>query len=572
MDILCLLLDKERKYSSLLADVFSITGHKLLIALDEEKALELLKMASPDVVLLPVKDIPFWFRLLEIGKNLSPVFFLEKHEDMELIRRYGLREVNCVVLPFNPMELLTKVVTLNKEPKEPAHLEAIGPTNALLKLLRLGVTASLLIEGQEQSCALYLRNGVLVGSNCNTQELLNLLPEDVKVKVEPYREYTHSMEWLFGNNWSFFSSLMQRHMPEVIPTPEEVLPPQEVPTAQEKGIDLDQPVELGKDFYWVGTQDREGLFQKNAYLRIYGRESIRVPILINLGTQQDYILVRTKLEQIVSSVNSIKGVVLLGSGVDEASGILEFLQANHRAFVITSLSIAHRLRSLGIPNSRIRTIESLPGGRLKLASGEVLRFIPTPFLPEPGSFAVLEESRGYLFTGRFLSSLSTLEEFNPLKNASIEDILIYASSMVSSQEVLNAFLRRSELDSLLSIYPMFGNPVLSEEGLRALFSKLERLVVYNRSTQVYDRGHIIDVCESLIHFLRENLEVRELEAFFEELNQFLYLENSKILQLFVEAHTLPSLMLSVMHSKRLKPRFTKEAIKHFYLSGVPFTI
>ncbi|MEN3028756.1 MAG: hypothetical protein ABDH29_06030 [Aquificaceae bacterium] len=570
MGILCLLLDKKKKYSSLLADIFGITGHRLLIALDEEKALELLKIASPEVVLLPVVDIAFWFKLLEMGKNLSPVFFLEKHEDMELVRRYGLREANCVVLPFNPMELLTKVVILNKEPREPAHLETIGPTSTLLKLMRLGATASIVVEGQENSCTLYMLDGVLVGSSCDTQELLKLLPEDVKVRVEPYREYAHRMEWLFGNNWSFFSSLMQRYMPEVIPTPEEVPALQEV--LAERGIDLDQPVELGKDFYWVGIQDREGLFQKNAYLRIYGRESIRVPILINLGTQQDYILIRTKLEQIVSSVNSIKGVVLFGSGVDEASGLLEFLQANQKASVITSLSIAQRLRSLGIPNSRIRTIESLPGGRLRLASGEVLRFIPTPFLPEPGSFVFLEEGRGYLFTGRFLSSLSTLEEFNPLKTASLEDILIYASSMVPSQEALNNFLRRGELDSLFSLYPMFGNPVLSEEEVRTLFSRLERLVVSDRSSQVYDRGHLLDVCESLIDFLKEHLEVSEMEAFLEELNQFLYLEKGKILQLFVEAHTLPSLILSVMHSRRLKPRLIKEALKHFYLSGAPFTI
>ncbi|MCS7171090.1 MAG: hypothetical protein NZ851_02105 [Aquificaceae bacterium] len=575
MGVLCLLLDKKRQYSSLLADIFNITGHKLLIALDEEKALELLKMASPEAVLLSLEDLAFWLKILEMGYYPSPIFFLESHEDAEIIRKYGLREVNYVVLPFNPIELLTRVVNLSKSPQEPAHLETIGPTSTLLKLLRHGITSSMVMEGPNYSCAIYIENGVLKGSNCNVEELVKLMPENLKIWLEPYREEDLEPTLVFANNWEFFGQLVSDYKPETVMPQvmqeEALIATMESPTAASVP-DLDQPLELGDGFYWVGVQDKKGLFHKNAYLRIYGKDNIKVPILINMGTEQEYVLIRTKLEQVLGPVDVVKGIILMGSGIDESSGILGFLQGNKKAFVITSINIAQRLKALGIPQARIRTIETFPRSRLKLASGHVLRFIPTPFLPEAGSFAVLEEDTGRLFTGRLLSSLVTPEEFNPLKNAHVEDMLLYTNLIAPSQEALKVFLKRIEHDTVLSLYPMLGNPLNSEAETKWLLARLEGLTVVYRDIQSFDTYLILETCENLLKFLEANLESPELNSFLEDLYQFAYIEDSKIIQVSVDIEALPSIIVGIMYSNNLNAKFIKEAIRHFYLSGAPFTI
>ncbi|MDW8066287.1 MAG: hypothetical protein RMI50_01265 [Aquificaceae bacterium] len=570
MGVLCLLLDKKKQYASLLADIFNVTGHRLLIALSEEKAFDLLQVTSPEVILLTVEDLHFWFKILDVGKYISPIFFVESEEDTEKLRRYGLREFNWIVLPFNPIELLTKMVSISKIPKEPAHLEAIGPISVLLGALRMGVSAYLTIQGESSSCSLIIREGTIEGADCHTEAFIKLLGEDVKVKLMPLEGESLSVIWAVRDNRDFFERLFYQRTRTVVEQEEKIVPAL-VHAAVEQKADLSQPIQLDEDFYWVGVEDTRGLFQKNAYLRIYSKDSIRVPLLINLGTEQDYIIIRTKLEQIVGSISAVRGLILMGSGVDEASGVLSFLQANQKAFVITSMSIAHKLNAMGIPKARIKTVESFPRGMLKLATGDILKFLPMPFLPEAGSYAVLEEGRGYLFTGRFLSSLCSPEEFNPLRSVDLKDVFLYTGHIIPSGEAVKSFIKRLEGQRVFSVHPMLGNPLLSQEDIRLILTELDKFVVREDAYSL-DEELLLQACESLIGLLRVNLEDAEWESLMEDLNPFIYMEDGKITRIFVEAQGLPSLILGIMYSKNIKPRILKEAINHFYSMGIPIAL
>jgi hypothetical protein len=567
-----MLLDKKKQYFSLLADIFNITGHKLLIALDENKAFELLKVSEPEILILPAEDIDFWFKLLELEKYILPVLFVESYEEAESLRKYGLRDLNSVVLPFNPMELLTKIVSLSREPQDVASLSATGPVNVLLKLLRKGVTSSLLIEDiedEENFCTIYIHEGIIKGSSCGREEILTLIPKDVKTTLDVYEEDRAVMSYVYKNNWDFLSTIVYGYVPEQLLT--QVGLKEEEPATSRPVLDMSQPIETGDGLFWIGVPQEGGLLQKNSYLRIYERESIRVPVLINIGTMQDYILIRAKLEQVIGTVDALRAVVILGSAVDECSGILSMLQSNQRALVITSLSIAQRLKALGIPQARIRAFESFPNRRLRLATGDVLRFVPLPFLPERGSFAMLEESRGYLFTGRFLSSLCTYEELNPVEGGDLEDVLIYTGFMAPSQDTLNRALKRINWEEVDSILPMFGNPVHSQERVKELFARLERGLL-PVAFEVNDREVVLEVCNSLVAYLRDNMEASELQSFLEEFNQFAYLEDGKIVEPFVEPESLPPLILGLMYAKGINPTLIKHTIRHFYMAGIPLTI
>jgi len=567
MGVLCLLLDKKKQYFHLLADIFNVTGHKLLIALEEEKAFEFLQVSSPEVLLLPIEDMDFWFKALKAGAHLIPIFFVEEYEEADSLRKYGLREVNYIILPFNPMELLTKVVSISKETYEQAHLDYLGPVNLIFRFIRSGATLSLNIHGKENTCTLYISQGIIKGSSCDREKLTELIGEEVKVKLEPYKE--GEPPYIFKDNQDFILSVVCGCLPQPVasePKKEEVV---EKPQPIEYTIDLSQPVQLGAGLYWVGVEDNKGLFQKNVYLRIYEKDNIKVPILINIGTFQDYAFIRAKLEQVVGAVDAVKGLILMGSGVDEASGVVNFLQSSQRAFVITSLSIAQKLKALGIPMSRVRTIETFPGGRLRLATGDTLKFIPMPFLPEVGSFAVLEEGKGCLFTGKFLSSFRSIGEFNPLMNTEVEDVLLYTSLNTPSRDILSSALKRITSENIVCVYPMFGNPILSEETLK---EALDKLVSTPTSFYELDKEVILEICEGLLKLLKEHQESNEVKSFFEDLNQFAYIEDTKISQVLVDVEKLPSLMLGLMLAKGVDPGIVKETIRRFYLAGFSLTI
>ena len=72
--------------------------------------------------------------------------------------------------------------------------------------------------------------------------------------------------------------------------------------------------------------------------------------------------------------------------------------------------------------------------------------------------------------------------------------------------------------------------------------------------------------------LKEHQESNEVKSFFEDLNQFAYIEDTKISQVLVDVEKLPSLMLGLMLAKGVDPGIVKETIRRFYLAGFSLTI
>ncbi|MFN3598482.1 MAG: hypothetical protein ACK4VK_01920 [Aquificaceae bacterium] len=556
MGVLCLLLDKEEKYLHLLSDLFKVTGHELLIALNEEEALEFLKIHSPDIVLMPLEDIDFWIRILEEENYLPPIFLVEKPEGFESFKKFGFTDMNCISLPLNPIELFSNIVHLSRSIAKNYKLDRLGFVNILIKLLKSKKSLILSLESKEKTCDLYILNGSIKGSNCDKKEILWFVENKASVQLKAYKDL--NPQYVFENNWDFFSMFMIEPLKRLI-----------TKGIYSENIDLKQPIELKEGFYWIGVESKKGLFQKNVYLRIYEKGDIKIPILINIGTLRDYPTIKSKLDKVVGSVDMIKGIILLGSEIDEASGIFGFLRTNSTASVITSMSIANRLRNSGVSQNRIRTIEALPGGRLKLATEENLKFIPIPFLPGVGDFMVLEEGKGYLFTGRFLSSLCSIEEFNPCKEADEEDVVFYASLNMPSQNLISTLLKKVESEKISSVYPMFGNPVFSKNALKEIFEKLGEI---SKSSPQIKKGIILEICENILISLEEYPEKAEIKPFLEEFNKFVYLESGKIMQSFIGIKDLPNLIVNLMLSMDINPRFVKDVIKKLYRAGVPLTI
>ncbi|RMH79585.1 MAG: hypothetical protein D6674_07310 [Acidobacteria bacterium] len=565
MGVTCLLLDRKKRYHSLLADIFSITGHKLLIALDEAKAFELLRVLPPEVIIMSSEDMDFWFKLLDSEIYIPPFFFVESYEEGDSLKVYGLRELNYMVLPFNPIELLTKVVELSKDSL--ASSTNLGPMNILLKLLRSKSSSLLKLVTEEGQCTLCIKEGVVEGSECSMDRIRRAFKEATEVETYPYDHSKVNIKHLFKNNWGFISGLLK----------EELLTEEQVSTAAEEvptkpALDLTQPIELGDKFYWLGVGDEEGLFQRNSYLRIYERENVKVPILINPGSHEDYPTIRAKLEQIIGTVDALRAAIVLGSNLDECYNALSLLQVNQRLVVITSLGIALKLRTLGIPMGRIKTIESLPNRKLKLATGDVLEFKPANFLPESGSFVMLEENKGRLFSGRLFSSLCLYEEFSPMETANPEDLLLYSLQVIPSRKLAQRAADLLKEGYVEAIFPAIGKPVLGSENVLSLSDKLYRLRTVEESVEFEDE-HILEVCQGLLESIKSKATPGELNPFLEELNQYAYIHEGNILESMVSVQNLPNLIIGLMVTKGVRPKLIREAVRYLYMSGLfPITI
>ncbi|MDW8237848.1 MAG: hypothetical protein RMJ32_05530, partial [Aquificaceae bacterium] len=552
----CLLLDKRKTMTSLLADIFAVTGHNLLAAFDEKMGIDLSKKGDPEIIILPLEDLNFWIELIKSEIYTLPIFLVETYEEGEGILNFGLGQDNFEVLPFNPMELLTKVHSLTKNYVNPKELAEIGVLNLIIRFLKKNTSAYVKTVSKEGVCTVYVSGGRVLSSDSSPDVIKKVLSTQEEVYMQqPHDNMPNKLAHEFKTNWDFFSSLFEAPALAEVKTEESTIQQQHL-TEQVAVIDLNEPVLISENIYWIGLADDTSVYQKNSYLCIFHKDETRVPLMVNPPSLVGYMHIKPKIEKVIGDISNLRALVVFGIEPEEYGGIIKLLQANNRMFVITSLTLATKLWSLGIPMGRIRPIESFPSGRLKLATGHSVDFEKVDFAPSPGSFYMYDPSSMSVFTGRFMSSLTIANELNPTVNTKFEHLELYTGLSMPSYDALKTAITKIERLKPRAIYPLHGNPITSEIG-----EILERLKLTRLSTGslTVEESVAIDVVSGILKTARVIVNSEEMENVVNFLSQFAFFEGESVVESFVDPKTLPGLAIYALHFAKVKPEAIREA-------------
>ncbi len=554
MGLRFLVLDKKKKYTSVIGDILDITGHGLLVALNEEKAKELIKTVPVDILLLDYEDMPFWLSILEEGYYVFPIFFLERYEDGERLISAGFTELNFVVLPFNPIDLLSNALTLSKGLTQASSPQELGFTNMLLHVLRRNLSARVSVNKDDTQCMVYVKKGVLEGLSCPTESLKDILNKrDVSIQLLPHEE--ERMLVTFRNVKELLLELMEGV--------EEKVEPEKLPISFEEKAVLEDFVSLADGVFWMSSPAKEDILQINTILRVYKKEDITVPILINAGSSTDLGDVVSKIEKLIGGVEHLKGVVVFGTKLDDYTNAYNLLRSNPRLSVITTIPIAEELFRLGVPMSRMRLIESFPQFRLRLSTGDVLRFIPIPFCPEKGSFMMHEEGTGILYTGDVLSSYGNPEVYSPLNPPNLEDLLLYQAMNIPDGERMKSVIQKlSELE-VKTVIPKYGNVIWNVEEVKSALMGVEvgfDLIKKNRELSLEDVKELVSKC-------REWLSEEEFFSFVQAMSTYAYIDD-ELREVYIELESLPSVMLSTFMVLGMRPTAKLNLLRFMHRKGL----
>lgn len=165
-------------------------------------------------------------------------------------------------------------------------------------------------------------------------------------------------------------------------------------------IDLQRPVKLAEDVYWVGFFDEESGIQCNPYLIIDGEEGV----LLDGGSRPDFPTVMMKILQTGLAPGMISTLIYHHYDPDLCGSLpnlediinrptLKILSHSHNNFFIRHY----------MARSKLYCIDQI-GRKLQLKSGRTLRFIPTPFSHSGGSFMTYDEKSGILFSSDIFGS------------------------------------------------------------------------------------------------------------------------------------------------------------------------
>ena len=263
-------------------------------------------------------------------------------------------------------------------------------------------------------------------------------------------------------------------------------------------IDLQRPVKLAEDVYWVGFYDEEAGVQCNPYLIIDGDEGV----LIDGGSRPDFPTVMMKILQTGLAPGMISTLIYQHYDPD-LCGSLPNLEdiINRPTLKILSHSYNNFFIRHYMTRSKLYCIDQI-GRKLQLKSGRTLTFVPTPFSHSAGSFMTHDEKSGILFSSDIFGAYSKQAEgislFAELPDVChscqdqgagqdgyicakaatpcpLSSMFKWHREMMTSNKALRRALRATDATAPAMLAPQHGHVLTSERDIHLITRRLMEL-------------------------------------------------------------------------------------------------
>ena len=164
-------------------------------------------------------------------------------------------------------------------------------------------------------------------------------------------------------------------------------------------------VELAPDVFWVGRR-QGGLLECNSYLRVFRGAGRQVTMLIDPGPPRDLDVVAAKVGAVVGSLDKVDLIFLNHQDPDVAASAPLVQQLNPRAHLLCSEDTWRLVRFYGLRAQGYSATEQFADSRMRLATGHVLSFVPTPYCHFRGAVMLYDHATRVLFSGDLFGGLS----------------------------------------------------------------------------------------------------------------------------------------------------------------------
>ncbi len=164
-------------------------------------------------------------------------------------------------------------------------------------------------------------------------------------------------------------------------------------------VDIESPIELAKNIFWVGVFDPSQIIQCHSYLIVDGDEAV----LIDPGAVTLFDQIYEKIIKIIP-IEKIRYIVTSHQDPDVCSNIPMFEQKGFVGEVVTHWRTSLLIHFYGI-KSKFYYVDQNQY-RLRLASGRTLEFICTPYLHFPGAIITYDPESKILFSGDLFGGIS----------------------------------------------------------------------------------------------------------------------------------------------------------------------
>ena len=243
-----------------------------------------------------------------------------------------------------------------------------------------------------------------------------------------------------------------------------------------KVTNLDKPVEIAPNTYWVGRRE-DTLLERNIYLRIFSNGDKTLNLLIDPGPPQDLTSLVEKLTSLIGGVRNLNVMFLNHQDPDVSYNSGHIQKLNPNCVVLCSEDSWRLVKFYGLNERMYKPVESFKNQIATLSTGHKIRFISTPYCHFRGACMLYDEETGVLFSGDFLGGLSHGKDLYATED-SWEGVAtfhqIYMPSKIALHHAVTSIRSMPKLPGIIA--PQHGS-ILTENLVDTFLTKMDDLEV-----------------------------------------------------------------------------------------------
>jgi len=168
-----------------------------------------------------------------------------------------------------------------------------------------------------------------------------------------------------------------------------------------------KPVEIAKNVWWLLNRS-DSLLELNVYLLSY-RSSKRGwdHLILDPGPAPLLEPLKAAIRPVVrGGLEKITGILINHQDPDVCPNAAVIQKMNPKALVVASEDTWRLIRFFGLSEKRFKAVQNYQGSRVKMAGGQQLEFVPSPFCHFAGAMMYYDVTSRILFSGDLFGGLS----------------------------------------------------------------------------------------------------------------------------------------------------------------------
>ncbi|PRQ04045.1 Nitric oxide reductase [Enhygromyxa salina] len=167
-------------------------------------------------------------------------------------------------------------------------------------------------------------------------------------------------------------------------------------------------IEIAPGTFWVGKREPEAIFFANPYLRIFRSDDggKQVSMLIDPGSSSDFAVVSAKLTALLGSLKRVSAIFINHQDPDVGTSAPALINRfAPKATILCSEATWRLIVHLNLPRENYVDVDRFKRG-MRLATGDVLMPVPSPFCHFRGAVMLYDPSTRVLFSGDLFGGLT----------------------------------------------------------------------------------------------------------------------------------------------------------------------